>query len=590
MLFSRIGVCLAALVVGTLTPAAQGQTGASALTPAAEASACQTIVSRYRQTLLDGKLPGSTLVKGRLATLDAQGRWPDINYQDQDPASWKTQEHLQRVLALSRALADPKSPLYGDKSVESAVMRALDLWIAHKYQARNWYFNQIGVPMLMRDIVVLLGDRLTGERKAGALAIWHQYGHLGPNGGANTMWTAELALEYGAETGDSALIMTEAKVIGSEIKVTKGEGIQSDFSFHEHGARLQQFHYGGAFIADASRLAWELHGTPWALPEGAAQLLANTVLQGSQWMCRGTRTVPAPMDRAVSRVNLMEAGLQSTARYLRAVVPQRTAEFDALIARQDGEGPSLVGFRAYPRSDFSVYQRPALGFFLKTVSNRTVTSEMGMNGENLKGENLSCGDHYLLRDGQEYYNLQPVWDWHLLPGITWADGAGTVQRRSFAGSVGDGAVGATAMDYAFGATGGAALTAHKFWACDGDAVVCLISDLRTTGVSAPVRTALDQCRLRGSVLVGGADGTVTTPAAGTYAPKVVRWIHHAGFAYLPLGGQPVSAATIDGAGHWTIFWDVVLPLARPGLIALTVITFLGAYQSFFWPLIMLNNA
>lgn len=51
-----------------------------------------------------------------------------------------------------------------------------------------------------------------------------------------------------------------------------------------------------------------------------------------------------------------------------------------------------------------------------------------------------------------------------------------------------------------------------------------------------------------------------------------------------------EAATIDGAGHWTIFWDVVMPLARPGLISLTVITFLGAYQSFFWPLILLNNS
>jgi multiple sugar transport system permease protein len=50
-----------------------------------------------------------------------------------------------------------------------------------------------------------------------------------------------------------------------------------------------------------------------------------------------------------------------------------------------------------------------------------------------------------------------------------------------------------------------------------------------------------------------------------------------------------EAATIDGASHATIFWDVVLPLARPGLIALSIITFLGAYQSFFWPLIMLNN-
>ena len=50
-----------------------------------------------------------------------------------------------------------------------------------------------------------------------------------------------------------------------------------------------------------------------------------------------------------------------------------------------------------------------------------------------------------------------------------------------------------------------------------------------------------------------------------------------------------EAATIDGAGAWTIFWDIVMPLARPGIIALTIITFIGAYQSFFWPLIMLNN-
>jgi ABC-type glycerol-3-phosphate transport system permease component len=50
-----------------------------------------------------------------------------------------------------------------------------------------------------------------------------------------------------------------------------------------------------------------------------------------------------------------------------------------------------------------------------------------------------------------------------------------------------------------------------------------------------------------------------------------------------------EAATIDGAGHWRIFWDVIVPLARPGLIALSILTFLGAYQSFFWPLVMLQD-
>ena len=35
--------------------------------------------------------------------------------------------------------------------------------------------------------------------------------------------------------------------------------------------------------------------------------------------------------------------------------------------------------------------------------------------------------------------------------------------------------------------------------------------------------------------------------------------------------------------------EVIVPLTRPGLIALTILTFLGSYQSFFWPLVMLND-
>jgi ABC-type glycerol-3-phosphate transport system permease component len=50
-----------------------------------------------------------------------------------------------------------------------------------------------------------------------------------------------------------------------------------------------------------------------------------------------------------------------------------------------------------------------------------------------------------------------------------------------------------------------------------------------------------------------------------------------------------EAASIDGASHWQIFWDLILPLSRPGLIALSILTFLGTYQSFYWPLIMLND-
>ncbi len=57
-------------------------------------------------------------------------------------------------------------------------------------------------------------------------------------------------------------------------------------------------------------------------------------------------------------------------------------------------------------------------------------------------------------------------------------------------------------------------------------------------------------------------------------------------------GVPASlddAAEIDGANHWQIFWNVIMPMARPGLITLGIFTFLANYQSFFWPLIMLKS-
>ncbi len=50
-----------------------------------------------------------------------------------------------------------------------------------------------------------------------------------------------------------------------------------------------------------------------------------------------------------------------------------------------------------------------------------------------------------------------------------------------------------------------------------------------------------------------------------------------------------EAAEIDGASKWQVFWEVILPLARPGLIVLCIFTFLGTYKSFFWPLVMLRS-
>ena len=50
-----------------------------------------------------------------------------------------------------------------------------------------------------------------------------------------------------------------------------------------------------------------------------------------------------------------------------------------------------------------------------------------------------------------------------------------------------------------------------------------------------------------------------------------------------------EAASMEGASHWAIYTDIILPLARPGLITLGIFTFISNYHSFFWPLVMLRT-
>ncbi|MEO7146359.1 MAG: carbohydrate ABC transporter permease [Terrimesophilobacter sp.] len=49
-----------------------------------------------------------------------------------------------------------------------------------------------------------------------------------------------------------------------------------------------------------------------------------------------------------------------------------------------------------------------------------------------------------------------------------------------------------------------------------------------------------------------------------------------------------EAATIDGAGHFRIFFSIILPNIRPALATLVVFAFMGSWNSFLWPLVVLR--
>jgi multiple sugar transport system permease protein len=49
------------------------------------------------------------------------------------------------------------------------------------------------------------------------------------------------------------------------------------------------------------------------------------------------------------------------------------------------------------------------------------------------------------------------------------------------------------------------------------------------------------------------------------------------------------AARIDGATEWRIFWRIMLPLARPGLITVFVLQFQDSWNAYLWPTVIANS-
>jgi multiple sugar transport system permease protein len=60
-------------------------------------------------------------------------------------------------------------------------------------------------------------------------------------------------------------------------------------------------------------------------------------------------------------------------------------------------------------------------------------------------------------------------------------------------------------------------------------------------------------------------------------------------AFISLPRELEEAARIDGAGFFTTFRKVMLPLVGPALAAVAILQFQGTWNAFFWPLIMMRD-
>jgi multiple sugar transport system permease protein len=84
-------------------------------------------------------------------------------------------------------------------------------------------------------------------------------------------------------------------------------------------------------------------------------------------------------------------------------------------------------------------------------------------------------------------------------------------------------------------------------------------------------------------LVNTWAGVIVPGMAGVFGIFLVRQYARG------LPDELLEAARIDGAGEWRIFFTIVLPLLRPIVVTLAMFAFLGSWNDFMWPLIVLTD-
>ena len=84
-------------------------------------------------------------------------------------------------------------------------------------------------------------------------------------------------------------------------------------------------------------------------------------------------------------------------------------------------------------------------------------------------------------------------------------------------------------------------------------------------------------------LVNSYAGVLLPPAASVFGIFLVRQYARS------IPDELLEAARIDGAGELRIFRSIVLPVLRPVLVTLAIFAFLGSWNDFLWPLIVLSD-
>jgi len=578
---TRVLVFLYALAFFGVSPArvlaAQTSSGnASALSDLA------MIRQRYVQSLLPSGSAAIDYLHSAAAkdaaALKPDGSWPDINYAAQQRSVWTTADHLDRVLLMAKSARAFRDSGHPDGALKAKIIAALRWWTDHDYQNPNWWWNQIGVPELLGQIGNLMLPEIPRDELVKMVAIMKRSNwRRGPWTGANLTWGVGIEIARGCMENDPGVVAEGYARMYDEIKIVSPlqDGIQQDYSFHQHGAQLYNGGYGLDFAQDVARFISFSGGTRFQIPSDRMAIFSAYLLDGEQWFIRGpgaafdyssvgreiTRPAKAPSLKKQSAGPIYPAlgavyGLAHAVTLLAAEPTSQQKQLQAFTARLRGDANALpfTGNKQFWCSDYMAQRRSGYFMSVKMLSQRMFNAEL-VNSEGKKSVHLSDGANFLYLTGDEYLNIFPVWDWTKIPGTTAIQG--TLQtgelnpihargQTTFDGGVSDGTYGLAEMNLKRGN-----LTADKAWFFFDSSYMALGAGITLENDSEhDVATSVNQPLLKGDVLTNQASGPLRQGSYGFESSKRV-WIYHDHVGYVFAPDTRVSLSLGPQTGRWS---------------------------------------
>lgn len=459
-----------------------------------------------------------------ISSISENNTWSDINYADRSIGDWLPIEHLIRIKKISAAIftiQNQKTQKEALKIIDSGLQK----WLEINPSSDNWWHNTIGQQLQICAILIMVQGNISEKTLNSSLAKLTAANQVPEDRktAQNLIWYITQQLYRGVLTNSVDDIETASKTIQTTLIKTDLEGLQDDFSFHQHGNQLYTGGYGLEFLKNHATFAAILHDTKWAYDKRSMENLLGYLLEGvapimrMRWIDYGAR------GREITRKNPdnIYPSIENSFNSIASICPEQKEKLASRLG--DIKKPGLGGFlpytKAFPRSDFICHQTKDGYMSIKSMSSRTVGTESG-NGENLRGYWLPFGSTFIVKDGTEYEKILSNWRWSRVPGVTAPDIVPSFKgylrgTEKNVGVVSSGTYGISAMPLNAQET-----ECTRAWFIAENQMIALGCNLTSTHAKA-VFTTLDQTLYRGSLLIDDEE-TATTINMVLFGKKVTH--------------------------------------------------------------------